>query len=70
MEINLSFLEDRPEEMKEKFPDINERYGITYVFGIYSDHVTFLGFKCRSGKIYLLENLKETFLFDVISSRF
>lgn len=50
LEINLGILEERPEELKEQFPDINGRDGITNVLGTYTDHVTFLGFKCRSGK--------------------
>ena len=47
LEINLSILEN---SKKERFPDINSRDGITHIIGTYQDTITFLGFKCRSGK--------------------
>ena len=70
LEINLGILEERPEELKEKFPDINGRDGITNVFGTYTDHVTFLGFKCRSGKtLFIGKPEGEPFLFGVIGKQ-
>ena len=70
LEINLGILEERPEELKEQFPDINGRDGITNVLGTYTDHVTFLGFKCRSGKtLFIGKPEGNPFLFGVIGKQ-
>ena len=50
LEINLKADREVPEELKEKFPDINMRDGIISIVGTFTDHLTSLGFKCRSGK--------------------
>ena len=51
LEINLGVEEKLSTDPKE-FPDANERDGITHICGTYNDSaITFLGFKCRSGKI-------------------
>ena len=50
LEINLKADREVPEELKEKFPDINMRDGIISILGTFTDHLTSLGFKCRSGK--------------------
>ena len=34
------------------FPDMNTKDGITHIYGTYTDHITFIGFKARSGKTY------------------
>ena len=34
------------------FPDMNTKDGITHIFGTYTDYITFIGFKARSGKTY------------------
>ena len=47
LEINLSVLD---ELRINETPDENSRDGITEIIGTYSDKITFLGFKCRSGK--------------------
>ena len=49
LEINLSVLDES--SSNKDFPDINARDGITHLFGTYTENaITFLGFKCRSGK--------------------
>ena len=48
MELNL--IGDLTEEKINGKPDMNTMDGITNVFGTYTDKITFIGFKSRSGK--------------------
>ena len=50
LEVNLRVDENRPEELKNQFPDKNQRDGIISIIGTFSNYLTFIGFKCRSGK--------------------
>ena len=36
----------------DTFPDMNTKDGVTHIFGTYTDYITFIGFKARSGKTY------------------
>ena len=49
--INLNIKENLPDELNKKFPDKNQRDGILNILGTYTDHITFIGFKSRLGKI-------------------
>ena len=51
LEINLNIDNNIPLTEKELINDPSSRDGINNIFGTYTDHITFLGFKCRSGKI-------------------
>jgi len=51
LEINLNIDNNIPLTEKELINDPSSRDGINIIFGTYTDHITFLGFKCRSGKI-------------------
>ena len=69
LEVNLKAikLEDIPDELKEKFPDKNMRDGIISIVGSFTDHITSLGFKCRSGKTLFIGKPEGTpFLFSEI----
>ena len=48
MELNL--IGDLTEDKINGRADMNSMDGITNVFGTYTDKITFIGFKCRSGK--------------------
>ena len=67
LEVNLRIDEDRPEELKDKFPDKNHRDGIITILGTFTDHITFLGFKCRSGKtLFVGKPNGDPFLFSEV----
>ncbi len=51
LEINLNIDNNIPLTETELINDPSSRDGIINIFGTYTDHITFLGFKCRSGKI-------------------
>ncbi len=60
LEINLPRLNF--EDVNE-FPDINLRDGITHILGTIDEKITFLGFKCRSGKTSYIGNNPKGQLF-------
>ena len=67
LEINLG-VEDKLSTDPKEFPDANERDGITHICGTCNDSaITFLGFKCRSGKILFIGKPDgKPFIFGVI----
>ena len=65
LEINLKILEEN-----EKFPNHTNRDAITHIFGTFDTKITFLGFKCRSGKTSFIGNPKgDPFLFGDVSKQ-
>ena len=70
LEINLG-VEDKLSTDPKEFPDANERDGITHICGTCNDSaITFLGFKCRSGKILFIGKPDgKPFIFGVIKGQ-
>ena len=67
LEINLKADREVIDELKDQFPDINMRDGIISIVGTFSDHLTSLGFKCRSGKTSFVGKPEgEPFLFSEV----
>jgi len=53
LEINLNVLDNINEDEKNNFPNIDNRDGITHIFGTYNNKenfISFMGFKCMTGK--------------------
>ena len=67
LELNLKSDKDVPDELKDKFPDKNMRDGIISIVGTFTDHLTSIGFKCRSGKtVFVGKPEGESFLFSEV----
>ena len=67
LEVNLKSEKDIPDELKDKFPDKNMRDGIISIVGTFTDHLTAIGFKCRSGKtVFVGKPEGDSFLFSEV----
>ena len=70
LEIDLGKIDDELSDNK-KLSKFHNRDAITHIFGTFEEKITFLGFKCRSGKTHYIGSPKgEPFLYGVPGKQF